>query len=475
MSAGSIRLFVGASPGGMDLETERVLEHSARKHSSLPVDITWMRADASEGPWAGWDRRRWATPFSGYRWAVPEAAGHEGRAIYMDNDVLVLGDLAELWHADLGGKPIMARWPGRLCVSVFDCASAREVLPSIEAMRGDSGAHARLQDTIGREHIAKLDPRWNCLDGEDMPLEAIKGLHFTDMSTQPAAVLADARLRSAVQRNVSHRPRKHWYQGKRRDHQRRDCVDLFLRYHEEAARAGAPKAVQAVAAAGRSTGTPAAEAAILSALQRAEEEAEPFRHWLLEDVLDPDTLAGLKAWPAQARELHYDHGCRQEHNAGRQFVDACAIGDMPSSRALAEAFQGPRVTEALERFCGIDLAGTYLRIEYAHDTEGYWSKPHTDIADKVFTMFIYMDEGGDGPDWGTDLFHDPETPAKRLPYADNVGAIFVPASDTWHGFRPRPIEGVRRTLLINYVAPGWRGYNDPRELAYPETPVGYLA
>ena len=229
-----LRIFVGSSPHNLDMESDIVLEHSIRKHASIPVEITWMRQ--GEGLfWTGWRTEEWATPFSGFRWAVPAACGFQGRAIYMDNDIVVLGDVAELAGADLGGKPIMARWPGRLCVSVWDCEAAREALPPVGRLREDPESHARLQNTIGRGYIAKLDPRWNCLDGEDVPLADIKALHFTDMSTQPAAALAEHRLSMRAMRNLSSGPTKHWYQGRRRMHPRMDCVGLFHDLYREAA------------------------------------------------------------------------------------------------------------------------------------------------------------------------------------------------------------------------------------------------
>lgn len=241
----AVHVFVGASPHGMDLESEAVLEYSVRRHASLPVDITWMRAsDDPDSPWSGWERTHWATPFSGFRWAVAHVARSLGlpRAIYTDNDVLFLGDIAELWHMDFAGRPIIARGPGRLCVSVWDTETAPDILWPLDRMRSDPQAHQRMSSLIGADQITPLDPAWNCLDGEDVPLEAIKGLHFTDMSTQPAAELADARLRSRGQRTVSAAPRRHWYQGKRRDHRRPDCVDLFHRYYGEASRSRVPGA-----------------------------------------------------------------------------------------------------------------------------------------------------------------------------------------------------------------------------------------
>ena len=214
---------------------------------------------------------------------------------------------------------------------------------------------------------------------------------------------------------------------------------------------------------------PATGTTFLLALEHADEAAWPFRHWLLRDVLDPDTLAGLKAWPHTAPEVRYALGRREENNPTRRYVDADAIASGGPARALAEAFQDARVTSAIEAQCGASLAGTNLRIEYAQDREGFWLEPHTDIGVKAFTMFVYLDGGDESRDWGTDLFSDGSTHAKRLPFVDNFAVIFIPGETTWHGFLPRTIHGVRRSLIVNYVTGEWRNRH---ELAYPEKPVG---
>ena len=209
--------------------------------------------------------------------------------------------------------------------------------------------------------------------------------------------------------------------------------------------------------------------ALLAALDRAREEPWPFRHWLLREVIDPATLAGLKAWPHSAPHIRYAEGRREENNATRRYVDAAAIAAHPPARALAEGLQDARVTAAIEARCGASLAGTRLRIEYALDSDGFWLEPHTDIGVKAFTMFVYLDDGEGGRDLGTDLFSDPASHARRLPFDDNAGMIFVPGGDTWHGFRERPIDGVRRSLIVNYVTAEWRNRH---ELAWPDRPVG---
>ena len=57
----------------------------------------------------------------------------------------------------------------------------------------------------------------------------------------------------------------------------------------------------------------------------------------------------------------------------------------------------------------------------------------------------------------------------RAPGTFNAGLVFIPGADTWHGFARRPIRGVRRSVIINYVKPEWRARH---ELAYPSAPVG---
>ena len=46
--------------------------------------------------------------------------------------------------------------------------------------------------------------------------------------------------------------------------------------------------------------------------------------------------------------------------------------------------------------------------------------------------------------------------------------IFVPGDDTWHGFEKRPIEGVRRSVILNYVTHEWRARE---QLSYPDATV----
>jgi len=46
--------------------------------------------------------------------------------------------------------------------------------------------------------------------------------------------------------------------------------------------------------------------------------------------------------------------------------------------------------------------------------------------------------------------------------------VFVPSNDTWHGFETRPIKGIRKSIIVNYVTRDWRARE---QLAYPEATV----
>ncbi|MGI4815759.1 MAG: glycosyl transferase [Janthinobacterium lividum] len=217
-----------------------VLEYSLRKHASMPVEIHWMQlsrdpqsfwyADPQSG--AGWRTEQWATPFSGFRWAVPAHCNYRGRAIYMDADMLVLTDIAALWRMPFEpGKVVMGKgrkraW--RFCVSVWDCAAAQRVLPPLEQLKSQPDAHRRLVAAFSEhpETIQALDSDFNNVDGEGKPVRSIKILHYSDMGTQFSH-------RYAVPR-VAAEGRRHWFDGEIVEHPRADLQALFEQYYAEA-------------------------------------------------------------------------------------------------------------------------------------------------------------------------------------------------------------------------------------------------
>lgn len=228
-----IPIFVGCAPNHEDAESQAVLEWSIRKHTSEPVEIRWMYLSSEKSlPFTGWETSRWATPFSGFRWIVPELCGNEGHAIYCDSDFMFLADVAELWAQKPGPGQVVtgkggAAW--RLCCCLWDCAAARAYLPVIDELRRDSNTHGRLNSYfLHSELVRPFNGDWNCLDarhGEE--LADVKALHYTDMRTQPQLKYAIPRLAALG--------RSHWYDGATRPHARPDVQELFDTLLAEAA------------------------------------------------------------------------------------------------------------------------------------------------------------------------------------------------------------------------------------------------
>lgn len=154
---------------------------------------TWRVGAAVEG---GWVKKpgSWGTGFSGFRFAIPELCGFAGKAIYLDADMLLLGDIAELWALEPAiGRGIRCIGPNRTDVSVIDCgwfADQRRWWPTIEQMK-PSGA--RVFEYLRLLHANKaidetLPPWWNDCDGalyRSHPNE-VRLLHYTNvMCGQP--------------------------------------------------------------------------------------------------------------------------------------------------------------------------------------------------------------------------------------------------------------------------------------------------
>jgi hypothetical protein len=203
----------------------------------------------------------------------------------------------------------------------------------------------------------------------------------------------------------------------------------------------------------------------LAGARRAE---APFRHWLVEDVLPAASCDAIRTLPFAPPSIADTLGKRETHNSTRLFFSAENRVRFPVCAAIAEVLQGSALVDRLEALCGARLRGSFLRIEYCQDTDGFWLEPHTDIGAKLFTMLVYLSEDQGAEGWGTDLFDQARNLVGTVPFRANCGLIFVPGEDTWHGFRRRSIIGVRRSIIINYVKDEWRARH---ELAYPDRPV----
>jgi hypothetical protein len=203
---------------------------------------------------------------------------------------------------------------------------------------------------------------------------------------------------------------------------------------------------------------------------RAKSASAPYRYWLLEDALPPAMARGLANLPVPVVETGDTRGRRETNNSTRVFLSPDFQRRHAVAADFAAAFQNPANVAALAKLTGAPLAGGYLRIEFCQDTDGFWLEPHTDIGAKLYTMLFYLSDVPQAEGWGTDIYETPEKHLGAASGAFNRGLVFVPGNDTWHGFRRRPIEGVRKSIIVNYVKDEWRARG---ELAFPESPVAY--
>lgn len=240
----TIKIFVGCDPNNSDLEQMMVLDYSIHKHTREPVEIIWMQLSRDPNSFwysnpetgEGWNTSKWATPFSGFRWAIPEYCSFKGRAIYMDADMVVLDDIAKLWQHPITGESVVAaKGDGdlmRLCTCLWDCEKAKTQLPTVSQMQTDADSHSQMMAKFkaNPQLIELYHDNFNCVDGEDLAIDDIRILHYSDMGTQFSHKYSLPRLKAEGA--------THWFDGQILPHPRQDLVELFDSYYQEAIDAG---------------------------------------------------------------------------------------------------------------------------------------------------------------------------------------------------------------------------------------------
>lgn len=195
-----MRVFCGLDES--QIVAARVLEYSIRRYASRPVRFFPMLDVSTPEPKDPKNRGR--TGFSFSRFHIPKLASHTGRGLYVDADMQVFGDLAELWEIPFEGATVMCtrqdeppeQWkgsswfkPGRqMSVMLLDC---ERLDWDIEDIVGglDAGRYTYEQlmfdlCVVPPDEINdKLPPEWNHL--EHYEPGTTKLLHYTVVPTQP--------------------------------------------------------------------------------------------------------------------------------------------------------------------------------------------------------------------------------------------------------------------------------------------------
>ena len=194
----------------------------------------------------------------------------------------------------------------------------------------------------------------------------------------------------------------------------------------------------------------------------------PYAHAFLDQVFPERTVDDLVHLPWSAPDLAGISGRRELHNDQRRYFGAAEIGKIGVGADLAALFQSGRTVRMLRDELGLDLSGTFVRIEYCQDVDGFWLEPHTDIGVKKFTLQCYLASEPEQLDLGSDIYADHDTHVSQAPFGRNRAMLFIPNDHTWHGFERRTILGVRKSLIVNYVTNEWRARE---QLAFPQESV----
>lgn len=204
---------------------------------------------------------------------------------------------------------------------------------------------------------------------------------------------------------------------------------------------------------------------LVNALRRQTERFDhPYPHWLVTNSLTPDMLREIASTPIPDGPRAYD-GTRAADNGGmgmdgklRCYIDRENAPQFPALTGLIEELMSPACYELVGDMIGRDLRNTCVRMEVIADRHGFWLKPHVDIKEKLMTLLIYVNPYDESEELGTDIYDEDLQRVKTIPYRNNVGYMFAPDRNTWHGFEKKTIRQERRSILINYVtfATDWR-------------------
>ncbi len=201
-----IKVFIGS--GEASLLERKTLIYSLRKHSQRDLDIYVINGthNAIElndqepflAPLSLRLKYRNVTEFSLYRYLIPEICGYQGKAIYLDSDMICLTDIGELFDTLINGCDFLAKraaysrlntdmWG--LSVMLIDCEQCKFDLETIfdEIDRGlySYTEFSGMSPKFLAHHpykIGEMNPHWNVFDYWD---DQTKLIHYTDLYRQP--------------------------------------------------------------------------------------------------------------------------------------------------------------------------------------------------------------------------------------------------------------------------------------------------
>jgi lipopolysaccharide biosynthesis glycosyltransferase len=194
-----IKVFIGFDP------REEVVYHvlcaSILRRSSVPVQFIPVALSTLKGVFNRERNPLQSTEFSFSRFLVPYLSGYEGWSIFMDNDMLVVDDIAKLWdlrddrysvmcvqHEHTPSEEtkfrnqVQTKYERKNWSSVMLMNNAKCTALTPNYVETASGLDLHRFRWLADEDIGKLPARWNHLVDYDpeLPINSISNLHYTE-------------------------------------------------------------------------------------------------------------------------------------------------------------------------------------------------------------------------------------------------------------------------------------------------------
>jgi len=191
-----IPIFIGYDP--REAIAYHVCANSIIRHSSVPVAIIPLALnnfrDYTETHTDG------SNQFIYSRFLVPHLMGYSGHAIFMDGDMIVRGDIAELWALRQSDKDVQVvkhdyrtRMPVKYLgaknedypcknwssVMIFNCSNYPTKKLTPEYIQKSTGAYLHRFMWTSEDRVGALPPEWNWLPDEYGANPDAKLLHYT--------------------------------------------------------------------------------------------------------------------------------------------------------------------------------------------------------------------------------------------------------------------------------------------------------
>jgi hypothetical protein len=169
MEAQMLKVFIGYDP--RQAVAFNVLAHSVMSRATEPIAIVRLQLNQLA------IKRRGLTEFTYSRFLVPFLSNFEGKSIFLDADMLCLGNICELGWADSHsaiGVVKHERTFEQPSMMVFNNWQCRALTPTYV-----DNPENNLYDLAWAASVGSLTPDWNHLVGYDAPNPEANLVHFT--------------------------------------------------------------------------------------------------------------------------------------------------------------------------------------------------------------------------------------------------------------------------------------------------------